>query len=331
MAGIEIARFFVGRTPVTAVKLSVSGQSNPDQANREFSVANEARYNRSGPIRWIFSHLFRYPLLMLTFIICAALTNVLFSALPRLIGMAFDEVVKPQPDGWRLTQLALFVLGVVLVRGVIDLTNSWSIETLGQRLERDARNELYVSLLGKSQTFHNRQRVGDIMARANNDVRQLNPMMNPGAALIIESIMAIIMPLIFIGFIDPRLMLSPLIWVVFYFFAVRRYMRQLNPVAGAQRMQFGVMNAALNETITGIEVVKSSAQEEQEREKFHSNAGLFRDYFVQEGQVQARYLPMLLLGFALTGAFAHGLYLYSADQISLGQFVGQGYAKVLYE
>ena len=54
------------------------------------------------------------------------------------------------------------------------------------------RDELYVSLLGKSQTFHNRQRVGDIMARANNDVRQLNPMMNPAAALIIESIMAII-------------------------------------------------------------------------------------------------------------------------------------------
>lgn len=302
---------------MTTANLSMQGESK-----REFSVSNEVRYNRSGPIRWIFSHLLRYPLLMLIFSICATLTNVLYSTMPRLTGLAFDEVLKPQPDRWQLTQLALLALTVAAVRGVIDLTNSWSIETLGQRLERDARDELYVSLLGKSQTFHNRQRVGDIMARANNDVRQLNPMMNPAAALIIESIMAIIVPLVFIAFIDVRLLLSPLIWVVFYFFAVRRYMRQLNPVAGAQRMQFGVMNAALNETITGIEVVKSSAQEEQEREKFHTNAGLFRDYFIKEGQVQARYLPLLLLGFALTGAFAHGLFLYSRGELSIGQLVG---------
>ena len=41
------------------------------------------------------------------------------------------------------------------------MTNSWSVETLGQRMERDAREELYISLLGKSQTFHNRQWVAD--------------------------------------------------------------------------------------------------------------------------------------------------------------------------
>ncbi len=301
---------------MTTANLSIS-----DQTKREFSVANEVRYNRSGPIRWILSHLLRYPRLLTSFAICALLTNVLFSALPRLAGSAFDEVIKPQPDPSRITWIALTALGIVLLRGVIDITNSWSIETLGQRLERDARDELYVSLLGKSQTFHNRQRVGDIMARATNDVRQLNPMMNPGVSLIIESIMAIITPLIFIGLIDWRLLLAPLLWVIVYVFAVRRYMNQLNPVAGAQRMQFGSMNAGLNETVTGIEVVKSAAQEVQEKAKFEENARKFRNYFVKEGEIQARYLPLLLLGFALTIAFTHGVYLYSLNELSLGQLV----------
>lgn len=301
---------------MTTANLSIS-----DQTKREFSVANEVRYNRSGPIRWILSHLLRYPRLVTSFAICALLTNVLFSALPRLAGSAFDEVIKPQPDPSRITWIALTALGIVLLRGVIDITNSWSIETLGQRLERDARDELYVSLLGKSQTFHNRQRVGDIMARATNDVRQLNPMMNPGVSLIIESIMAIITPLIFIGLIDWRLLLAPLLWVIVYVFAVRRYMNQLNPVAGAQRMQFGSMNAGLNETVTGIEVVKSAAQEVQEKAKFEENARKFRNYFVKEGEIQARYLPLLLLGFALTIAFTHGVYLYSRNELSLGQLV----------
>ncbi len=111
---------------------------------------------------------------------------MLFSAIPRLTGLAFDEVLKPDPSAQRLVTLGLTILGIVLVRGLLDITNSWSVETLGQRMERDAREELYISLLGKSQTFHNRQRVGDIMARATNDVRQLNPMMNPGVSLITE-------------------------------------------------------------------------------------------------------------------------------------------------
>ena len=293
----------------------------PGQLKREFSVTGEYEYNRSGPIRWILSHLRRYPHFVLSFVLAATLTNILFSAVPRLTGIVFDEVLKPQPSTQRLLTIALAILGLVLMRGLIDITNSWSVETLGQRLERDAREELYISLLGKSQTFHNRQRVGDIMARATNDVRQLNPMMNPGVALTIESIMGIVAPLTFIALLRLELLLAPVLFVVAYVFALRRYVNQLNPVAGAQRWRFGEMNAGLTETITGIEVVKSAAQEVQERRKFMDSARTVRDLYVKQGEIEARYLPLLLLGFALTGAFIHGLWLVSRQQLSIGELV----------
>lgn len=290
--------------------------------NREFSVVDEYQYNRSGAARWIISHLLRYKRYLFTFLAAAIATNILFSALPRITGLAFDEVLKPQPSAQRLLWFALGTLAIVVLRGFIDLTNSFSVETLGQRTERDARQELYISLLGKSLTFHNRQRVGDIMARASNDIRQLNPMMNPGVSLITESIMAIIAPMIFISTIDPRLLLAPVLFVAVYIFALRDYVRRLNPVATRQRMQFGELNAGLNETISGIEVVKSMAQEEQERQKFIRNARHFRNAFVEQGEIQARYLPLLLLGFALTIAFGHALWLYSQDQLTIGEIVG---------
>jgi ATP-binding cassette subfamily B protein len=288
---------------------------------REFSVADEHTYNRSGPLRWILSHLSRYPHLLASFLFAATLTNVLFSAIPRLTGLAFDEVLRPAPDVGRLVMIALEILGLVIVRGILDITNSWSVETLGQRMERDAREELYISLLGKSQTFHNRQRVGDIMARATNDVRQLNPMMNPGVSLITESVMGIIAPLVFIAFLRPELLIAPLLFVIAYIFALRSYVRQLNPVAAEQRWRFGEMNAGLTETITGIEVVKSSAQEVQERSKFLQNARQVRDLYVKQGEIQARYLPLLLLGLALTAAFAHGLWLVSRAVLTIGDLV----------
>ena len=288
---------------------------------REFSVADEHLYDRSGAVRWVLSHVLRYKPFLISFLIATTVTATLFATIPALTGRAFNEVLEPEPDVGQLALIGLSILGLVLLRGGTDIVSAFSIEVLAQRLERDARDELYVSLLGKSQTFHNRQRVGDIMARATNDVRQLNPMLNPGIALITDSLMSTVIPLIFITFIDPRLLAAPLVFLVIFVFLLRDYTRRLNPVAAEIRGRFGDMNAGLNETISGIEVVKSTAQEAQEKRKFARNASLVRDFYVKEGQVQARYLPILFFGFALTAAFAHGLWLVQQDDLNVGQLV----------
>ena len=297
----------------------MTSQTTP--LRREFSVEDEVHYDRRSPVRWILSHVFRYKHLVVSFFAASAVTAALFSAVPALTGAAFNAVLQPTPDPTRLLWIGLALLLIVLLRGGMDIINAFSIETLAQRTERDARQELYISLLGKSQTFHNRQRVGDIMARASNDVRQLNPMLNPGVALITDSLMSILMPLIFISFIDVRLLMTPLIFIVVLAISLRTYTRQLNPVAAEIRGRFGELNAGLNETIAGIEVVKSTAQEAQEKRKFARNAHLVRDFYVKEGQVQARYLPLLFYGFALTVAFAHGLWLVQQGGIDVGQLV----------
>ena len=301
--------------------MTVSAYSTSAQPNREFRVEGEYRYNRSGPVRWILSHLLRYKIFLASFVVSVVLLNVFNSTIPRLTGLAFDEVAGGEASLQRLLMIALVILGVVLARGVVDLTGAISTEFLAQRLERDAREELYLSLLAKSQTFHNRQRVGDIMARAANDVQQLNPMINPGVGMITESLIGIVTPLAFIAFLRLELLVAPGLFVIVFYFALRSYMRQLNPVSGAMRYQFGVMNAGLNETIVGIEVVKATAQEAQEKRKFYRNASRYRDHFVQQGRVQARYLPLLLIGFAFTGAFAHGLLLLSRGDLSVGELV----------
>ena len=293
----------------------------PAGDKREFRAVGEYHYERSSPVRWVLSHLFRYKRFMASFLFAAITVAILYSTVPRLVGLAFNEILSPDPSTARLLQIALLILGLNFVRGFLDIMNAFSIETLGQRLERDARDELYVSLLGKSQTFHNRQRVGDLMARATNDVRQLNPMMNPGVALITESLMSIIVPLIFIATLDMRLLVTPLIFLVFLGASIRHYMQQLNPVSNAQRFHNGQLNAGLNETLSGIEVVKSTAQEAFEKRKFLGNAVRYRDSFIEQGVIQARYLPLLFLSIAITAAFGHGLWLLSRGELNVGELV----------
>jgi ATP-binding cassette subfamily B protein len=159
------------------------------------------------------------------------------------------------------------------------------------------------------------------MARATNDTQALSDLMVPGVDLIVDSFLALIVPIIFIAFINPVLLAAPLAFAAVFLLALRRYTRELNPVSGEMRWRFGEMNAALAETITGIEVVKSSAQEGQERRKFAANARKYRNAFVKNGQIQARYLPPLLLAVAMVGAFLHGLFLVTHGQLSVGGLI----------
>ena len=288
-------------------------------SKREFTLTDEYQYNHSSPVRWIVSHVLRYKRYIASFMLASIVTNILYAFVPLLTGMAFNAVL--QGAGSQLVRFAVLILAVVLVGGVIDLTARLSSEILGKRLATDARDELYLNLLGKSQTFHNRQRVGDIMARAANDMARLSDMIVPGFDSIIDSFTSLIIVITFIGFLQPQLLLAPLLYTVVFLIALRAYSRQLQPVSDELRNQFGKMNAVLTETVSGIEVVKATAQEKQEQVKFEKNARRYRDFFIQDGEIQARYLPPLLLMIALAGAFLHGLYLVTHGQLSIGNLV----------
>jgi ATP-binding cassette subfamily B protein len=287
----------------------------------EFTVADQLHYDRRSPLRWIISHELRFKRQLAGVLVGTFGLQLLNAFVPGLTGRAFDAVIDKDNAVHELGVIAPILLVVVVARGFIDLVGSYSAEVLGKGFERDARDELYLSLLGKSQTFHNRQRVGDLMARAANDVRQLSTMIVPGCNLLLESISGIAVPIIFIAFLDWRLLAAPLLFVVAFVIALRRYMKQLNPVSFAMRMQFGNLNAGLSESVTGIEVVKSTGQERQELNKFDYNAKAYRDYFAQQGMVQARYLPTLLIGMAIAGGALHAIYLFSNDQLTIGQIV----------
>ncbi|HEX2905803.1 MAG TPA: ABC transporter ATP-binding protein [Phototrophicaceae bacterium] len=286
----------------------------------EFTVANAYTYNQAGPIRWIISHVWRYKFFFIA-TCCLYLTAWFSNSYSRiLIGAAAEEIMNPTAaEG--LLKIGLAVLFILCLDSLAALGGSLSVETIAQRLERDAREELYISLLGKSQTFHDRQRVGDIMARATDDMKQMNGMINPGVLFIAETVLGLSVPLIWLASIRVELLLIPLVFIAVYIVTVRSYSRRLNPVVTNQREAFGVMNAGLEETISGIEVVKASAQEKFERGKFYKNARKYRDYFAQQGRVEAGYLPMLFYGFALGLGFLHCMMLYQQNLLTIPQII----------
>jgi ATP-binding cassette, subfamily B, bacterial len=288
--------------------------------SREFTIANEYHYDHRSPWRWIGSHIRRYPLLPVLFVLTTAAMAGAQSMAAVLMGRAFDTVVGGATIG-AVALAAAAVAAAYLVYATADIFNTIIVRILSQRVERDSRDEVYLNLLGKSQTFHGRQRVGEIMARVTNDVQQSSQVISPGFNFVIESGLSLIVPLIVIATMNWSLLLVPVLFLLTLSLTLLRYNRQLRPVSVALRERFGTMNAGLTEAVAGIEVVKGFAQEPEEERRFSANAGRYRDSFVEQGRVEARSLPLLVYGIAIGIAFGHAMLLFLDDQLTVGQVI----------
>lgn len=287
----------------------------------EFLLPEEYKTDRRGPVRWIASHaLHQWPVALLA-LVGAFANAALMSLTPVIIGQALNLMMEHPEQTDKLGQLALIIAASQLVRGVFQFGRNFGFEVISQRIEREVRSELYSSLLGKSMTFHNLQPVGDTMARSTNDVRQVNYLFSPGLNMVIGSFNFLIMPL----FLAPRyhwsLFLAPAIFIFLYFYALRRYLSELAPISDQVRLSFGVLNMRLSEALDGIETVKGSSQESAEVQRFKQNAGNYRDASVHQGNVEARFIPLLIYVFALAGGLTQALILFQMGLLNIGEVV----------
>ena len=287
----------------------------------EFAIELDQQSNVRSPGRWILSHLGRHGWLFVAMFVGALGNAALAAAMPIFIGIAFDAALADPPDFDRIALMALGVLLSQVTRSVLQLGRNFASSVIGERVERDARQELYLSLLGKSMTFHDLQPVGDTMARATNDVREMNLMLNPGINLVVGSANFMIMPLLLAPRYDPQLIAAPLFFIVAYVIALAHYMGVLSHIADRVRLAFGTMNARLAEALDGVEMVKGSAQEAAEIARFETNAREYRNATVAQGREEAKFLPLLLLGLTEALGFAHALLLLQAGRIQVGDVV----------
>ncbi|MYD11420.1 MAG: ABC transporter ATP-binding protein [Chloroflexi bacterium] len=288
----------------------------------EFSVASPIRTNHSSPIRFIISHVARHPIAALALMFGAFCNAFLAGVVPGAVGSAFDALLLQNDTSLELARNSvLLVIGSQTLRSLLQFIRNFSAEVFAQRFERDVRDELYSSLLAKSMSYHDRQPVGETMARVTNDVREMNFMMNPGVNLIAGANMFLIMPALYAPGLHPDLILMPLFFIFTHIAVQIYFIKSLHPIAQDVRRHFGEMNARLAESLEGLEVVKGAAQESKEVHAFNGLADLVRDRFIDQGEFEARYLSIFLLGITYAGGLWHAAALFQAGTIAEGQVV----------
>jgi ATP-binding cassette subfamily B protein len=129
------------------------------------------------------------------------------------------------------------------------------------------------------------------------------------------------MPIFVAGRYHPALILTPVVFILLYFIFLARYLKTLAPVTDEVRATFGVMNTHLSESLDGVEVVKAASQEDAEVDRFVMNASRVRNAFVKQGDLEGRYVAMLLLGCAYAFGLFHALLLFRSGLLDTGAVI----------
>ncbi len=267
-------------------------------------------YDTRSAARWILSHLRSYPLLTTGAAVLHSGAWWAYGLAPIMVGRVAAQIIEPGSPAAPAAGILMACLWLVVVLfgdACLSMAANACTLTLAHRIERDARDELYRNLLGKSQTYHDRQRIGDLVARATDDSRMLSMMIHPGILFISDMVMGFITPIVYILLLDAELMLVPVLYAISFAITLRAFVRRLGPVLFEQRRAQGEMTAALEEAISGIEVVKVSVREAFERGRFGRTVSAFKELFVRSNRIEGFYVPMLIYG-ALAGlALLHGV------------------------
>ena len=186
---------------------------------------------------------------------------------PQIIKRAIDQGLA---EG---SAVALFVAGgiilvLALVRGVAGFAQRFYGLWLSHRFSYDIRNEFYQRLQALSFTFHDRTQTGDIMSRVTGDISETERFVGFGLLELSNSVLLLVGVIIAMLLEDLSLALVALIPIPLLVIATIRFGNTVRPRFKGIQEQMGVLSNVMQESLTGIRVVKAFAREPHELEKF---------------------------------------------------------------
>jgi ATP-binding cassette subfamily B protein len=269
------------------------------------------------PYRWLFC----------TGFILMIIQNSLMYVVPWGVGHIWDyvfPVLGKRPDsGWLLAKWCGFLLLAGLMRALFLFPMIYLFWYTGIKVVRDLRNQLYQKLQTLSFRFYNRVRVGDLMSRLTLDIELIKNFYayNIEHRSQIYMYYTIITCLLFIT--DWKLALvcltiAPIIIPITLIFS-----NKMRRAVIERQIQAGILNAKVQENITGIRVVKAFAMESSEITKFDSENKTMLCKNLNVTKLQAFLHPFLIFGASIGMAVIlwYGGFRVIRGQMSLGHLI----------
>lgn len=162
----------------------------------------------------------------------------------------------------------LLLVIVMAVKGFFSYWTRWILIGMSRDMEYDLRDDLLARLLKLDPEFYVRNRTGDLMSRATNDLNAVRMVLGPGIMYSATTIITMAMALFFMFKLSPVLTLWVLIPVPFVVLAVRYFGDTIHRLSEIIQAALGVLSTRAQENLTGMRVIRAYTQEKAEIEQF---------------------------------------------------------------
>ncbi|WP_339293540.1 ABC transporter transmembrane domain-containing protein [Paenibacillus sp. FSL W8-0187] len=270
---------------------------------------------------WFFKQEKKRYLIGLALLIFCGLVELLP---PLLLGNAIDDIVSSSITWASLVQYLLMILGIVAV--VYCATYIWMHRLFGgaNLVERLLRTRYMNHLLRMLPPFFERNRTGDLMAKATNDLRSVAATTGFGMLVMTDSTIYLIVVLFAMGFIVSwKLTLAAILPMPIIAIGMVIYGRAIHKRYTLAQDAFGDMNDQVLESVAGVRVVRAYVQERADQQRFQDITDDVYRKNLAVAKVDALFEPTInfSIGLSYVIGLAYGVYLVFQNQITLGDLV----------
>ncbi|MCM3767337.1 ABC transporter ATP-binding protein [Neobacillus niacini] len=243
---------------------------------------------------------------------------------PKLIGMAIDDIHAGGMTKSKILQYLSILLGIMV--STYGITYVWQYKLFGGAflIERKLRSRFMNHLLKMTPGFYEKNRTGDLMARATNDLKAISMTAGFGILTLVDSSVWMLTLLLTMGFlISWKLTLAAIIPLPIMAVLMQIYGKKIHARFMEAQNAFGELNDRVLESIAGVRVVRAYVQEKADMQRFHQLTEDVYQKNIQVAKIDSLFDPTIkiLVGISYLIGLGYGAYLVFHQVITLGNLV----------
>jgi ABC-type multidrug transport system fused ATPase/permease subunit len=269
------------------------------------------RAERAGRLRHLISLLRPYRGRVILMFISLVIATGAALAPPYLAGRAIDDGIKQQ-DMHALTVIVIAFVVAAILNWVATYLQTYLINWVGQRALQDLRVELFEHLQKLSIGFYSRNRAGVLISRLTNDIQALDQLVTEGISTLFSATLTLAGTAVILVVLDPGLAL--ITFLTFPVLLVASVAFRLAS-AGAYRLtreKIAHVTAYLQETLSGVRVVRAFGQEPRHRSRFAELNDEHREANMRTVYLNAAYFPSVEL---LSAVATAAILIYGGNEV----------------
>lgn len=256
-------------------------------------------------------------------IVMLILVDIVQLITPRVMQYAIDSIQERRITSTGLIWVALIIIGLALA--VMILRYFWRVLIIGNafRIEKHLRQDFYNHLLRLSQNFFNRSKIGDLMAYATNDLNAVRMLFGMGLIAGMDIVLMTIASFSFMGSIDWRLTGLAVLPMPILTITITIFGKKMHKSFFRVQKSFATLSGAIQESISGIRIVKAFGQEESELEKVDEVSWQFVQENIRMAKIAGFFHPFqsLVISLSMVITLFFGGRAAIRGDITIGQFI----------